>query len=348
MEVVLLILKIIGIVLLSVIGLAFLLSLLMMLWPFSYRIKAFKDAEKFDIAVRILWLLGLVTATVNYNKEAWIKVRVLGIPVYKFRIWPTEEKASGDDEEAAVLSEENSDTKETDAENSDTSDNIAVQENKTDLTDDYVSENEYFDDSFEESEMLSDEDLDKEIEEMLNDDSDETFEKLPFLKKVKAFIEKIKEFILKCRQKCYNIKDSIQQSVEKAKRIYKDIRFYVKLIQHPSVKPALKKVWKNVKKMLRHVRPRHIKANIEFGSGDPASTMKVYGYYCMIYPFYGKKIKFIPDMENKVLNLDVKISGHFQMLQMMLVGWSLFTDRHIRRIYRIIRRKQEGKKRGRK
>lgn len=343
MEVVLIILKIIGIVLLSVIGLALLFSLLMMLWPFSYRLKVFKDAEKFDIAVRILWLLGLVTATVNYNKEAWIKIRVLGIPVYKFRIWPTEEKTA----EEPQLSDEANDNMTADSEEN-SNDAADAQSNKTDLTDDYVSGSEFFDDSFEESEMLSDEDLDREMEEMLNEDSDDEFEKLPFIKKVKAFIEKIKEFILKCRQKCYNIKDSILQSVEKAKRIYKDIKFYVKVIQHPSVKPAWNKIWKNVKKMLRHIRPRHIKANIEFGSGDPASTMKVYGYYCMIYPYYVKKIKFIPDMENKVFYLDGKISGHFQMLQMMLVGWSLFTDKHIRRIYRLIRRKQEGKKRGRK
>ncbi len=343
MGVVLSILKIIGIVLLSVIGLALLLSLLMVLWPFSYRIKAYKEEDEFDVAVRILWLLGLVTATVNYNREAWIKIRVFGIPVYKFRIWPTEEKTA----ETPELSSEENDNMPAGAEVH-SNDETDVQSNKTDLTDDYVSESEFFDDSFEESEMISDEDLEREIEEIINDGSDEAFEKLPFLKKVKAFIEKIKEFILKCRQKCYNIKDSIQQFVEKAKRIYKDIRFYVKVIQHPSVKPAWNKIWKNIKRMLKHIRPRRIKANIEYGSGDPASTMKVYGYYCMIYPYYGKKIKFTPDMENKVLNLDAKISGHFQMLQMMLVGWSIFTDKHIRRIYRLIRRKQEGKKRGRK
>lgn len=343
MGVVLSILKIIGIVLLSVIGLALLLSLLMVLWPFSYRIKAYKEEDEFDVAVRILWLLGLVTATVNYNREAWIKIRVFGIPVYKFRIWPTEEKTA----ETPELSSEENDNMPAGSEVH-SNDETDVQSNKTDLTDDYVSESEFFDDSFEESEMISDEDLEREIEEIINDGSDEAFEKLPFLKKVKAFIEKIKEFILKCRQKCYNIKDSIQQFVEKAKRIYKDIRFYVKVIQHPSVKPAWNKIWKNIKRMLKHIRPRRIKANIEYGSGDPASTMKVYGYYCMIYPYYGKKIKFTPDMENKVLNLDAKISGHFQMLQMMLVGWSIFTDKHIRRIYRLIRRKQEGKKRGRK
>ncbi len=331
MEVVLLILKIIGIVLLSIVGIAVLLILLMLLWPFSYRIKGYKQEKDFDVAVRILWLLGMVTATVNYNKEAWLKVRLLGIPIYKLKIWPTEEKTKS---EESISEEKMSDeTTEASAEN--------IQ------SDNDAKDNEFFDDGYEESEMFSDEDINREIEEQWNDDTQEdAFDKMPFLKKIKAFIEKIKELILKCRQKCYNIKDTIVEFANKAKKKYKEAKYYIKLIQHPCIQPALKKVWKSVKKLLKHVRPRRLKANIEFGSGDPASTMKIYGYYCMIYPFYGKKVKFLPDMENKVLNLNATLSGRVQMIQMLFFGWKLFADRNFRKLVRLIMR--EVKRRGRK
>ena len=195
--------------------------------------------------------------------------------------------------------------------------------------------------------MLSDEEIDAEIEERLADTAEEdAFDKLPLGKKIKAFIHKIKELILKCRDKCYNIKGSVEDFIQKAKKKYKEIRYYYKLIQHPSVKPALKKLWKVSLKLLKHIRPRKLKAVIEFGSGDPASTMKVYGYYCMIYPFYGKQIQFTPDMENKVFYLDAKLSGRFQLFRMMWAGWELFADRNIRKLIRLIRR--EVKKRGRK
>ena len=98
--------------------------------------------------------------------------------------------------------------------------------------------------------------------------------------------------------------------------------------------------------MLKHIRPRRLKATIVFGSGDPASTMKVYGYYCMIYPFCGKKIQFTPDMENKVFYLDAKVSGRFQVFRMMWSGWTMFADRNVRKLIRLIRR--EVKRRGRK
>lgn len=329
MEVVLLILKIIGIVLLSIIGLILLFMLLIFFWPFSYRLKAYKNDKEYDAALRILWLLGLLTVTVNYNGEAWIKVRVIGIPVYKFKIWPTEKKDEAEDD---FLEDE-------------TSDEATLTENVQ--ADDGTEENEFFDEGYEDSEMFSDEDINREIEEQWNDDTEEdAFDKLPFIKKIKAFIEKIKELILKCLKKCYNIKDSINETIVKIKKRYKEIKYYTKLLQHPCIQPALQKLWKCVKKILKHIRPRRIKAVVEYGSGDPASTMKVYGYYCMIYPFYGKQIKFTPDMENKVLNLDAKLSGRIQVFQMLLFGWRLFADRNIRKLIRLIRR--EVKRRGRK
>lgn len=322
MSVVLLILKIIGIVLLSLIGLCMLLMLLIFLWPFSYRVKAHKDAEVFNASARILWLLGLLTATVTYDGEAKLVIRVIGIPVYKVQLYPTEKKETADNEAAEQTAD-------------------------SELEDNYVSENEFFDDCFEDSEMLSEEDIDREIEERLADTSEEdAFDKLPLGKKIKAFIRKIKELILKCRDKCYNIKGSIDDFIKKAKKKYKEAKYYYKLIQHPCIQPAIKKLWKVGKKLMKHMMPRRLKANIEFGSGDPASTMKVYGYYCMIYPFYGKHIKFTPDMENKVLNLDAKLTGRFQIFRMMWAGWTLFADRNIRKLIRLVRR--EVKRRDRK
>ena len=347
MGVVLLILKIIGIVLLSIVGFTLLLMLLFFLWPFSYRIKAHKDENDLNAAVRILWLLGVLTATVTYDGEAKLVVRLFGIPVYKVQIWPTEKKTEETEntDDAEQTKTENADavvqTETEHAGDAEQNENM-----NSDLTDSYVSEGEFFEDALEDSEILSEEDMDREIEEQLADTSEEdAFDKLPLFKKIKAFIQKIKEFILKCRDKCYNIKGSVEDFVKKIKKKYKEIKYYYKLIQHPSIKPALLKLWKVGKKLLKHVRPRRLKAEVEFGSGDPASTMKVYGYYCMIYPFYGKQIKFTPDMENKIFYLDAKLSGRFQIFRMMWAGWTLFADRNIRKLIRLIRR--EVKRRGR-
>lgn len=353
MGVILLILKMIGIVLLSLLGLILLFFLLMMFWPFSYRLMVHKKDEDFNAAFRILWLLGLLTVTVGYDKEADIKVRVLGIPVYKYKIWPTE---ATDEEEASKEtqggSEEDADTTKTDGEPGlNSGDTSADTQSETFLYDDIPEdgmplENAATDDEAQENDgdEPTEAELDQEIEERLAEDAEDEFEKLPLHEKIKAFLCKIKEFILKCRQKCYNIRDSILQMVEKAKKVYKNLRYYIKVLQHPSMQPALKKVWKVTKRIVKSIRPRRIKADIHFGTADPASTMKVYGYYCMIYPFYGKKIHFTPYMDEKVFNIDGKVSGRVQLFPMMLAGWSLFADKHVRRMVRLLIR--EVRKRG--
>lgn len=358
MEIVLLILKIIGIVLLSLVGLILLLALLLLFWPFSYRIKGYKQEKEYDVAVRIHWLLGLLNATVNYNGEAWLKVRVLGIPVYKLKIYPEEETAgeetetSGDESEATETSGDESEASDTGTEESEAvnanADGSALSgneheaetgNNETDAIKDDVLE--------EEDNEASDEEWAREIEEQWNHDTEEdTFGQLPFYKKIASFINKIKEFILNFKEKCYNTIDSIKQKVKDIKRTYREIKHYIKLLQHPCIQPALKKLWKCCKKFLKHIKPRHVRANIEYGTNDPASTMKVYGYYCMIYPFYGKQIRFHPDMEHEVLNIHAKISGRIMVFRMMLLGVSIIADRNIIKLIRLIRR--EVKRRGRK
>ena len=344
MEVILLILKIIGIVLLSLIGLVLLFGLLLLFWPFSYRLKVHKDAEELNGAIRILWLLGLLTATVDYNGEVWLKVRVIGIPVFKYQIWPqpeTEETGGTDSlaaEEDQAIEGDNSTL-------SKTENNENVEESNIDNAEQTSDDEEYFQ-MDEECEMFTDDAIEQKIDEVIDEEEEEAFANLPIVKKIKAFLLKIKEFILKCREKCYNIKSSIEQNIRKVKRIYKNIEHYYKLLQHPSIKPAWNKLWFQLKRIIKHIRPRKVKANIEFGTGDPASTMRVYGYYCMIYPFYGKQIIFTPDMEDKVFNLDATVSGRMQVFQVMRMSWSLFIDKHVRRVVRLIIR--EVRRLGRK
>ncbi len=350
MGVILLILKIIGIVLLSLLGLILLFFLLLMFWPFSYRLKVHKK-EDFNADFRILWLLGLLTVTAGYDKEADVKVRVLGIPVYKYKIWPMDEKETDTPSETikdgTEAMEKGSDDNAEQAIEEQTEDKIPEEEiSNEDILNKDIDEENLEDDKSWQDEPLepTEEELDQEIEERLAEDVEEEFEKLPLSEKIKAFLRKIKEFILKCRQKCYNIRDSVLQMVEKTKKVYKNLRYYIKVIQHPSMQPALKKIWKVTKKIIKSVRPRRIKADIHFGTADPASTMKVYGYYCMIYPFYGKQIHFTPYMDEKVFHIDAKVSGRVQVFPMMLAGWSLFADKHVRRMVRLLIR--EVRKRG--
>ena len=79
---ILFILKIIGILLLAVVGLIFAVMLLVLLVPVRYRLKASVLEKNPDVDVRITWLLHLLSVRVRYHPKGGpfdLAVRILGI-----------------------------------------------------------------------------------------------------------------------------------------------------------------------------------------------------------------------------------------------------------------------------
>lgn len=80
----LLILKIVGIILLSIIIIILLIASLILFVPVRYTLFA-KKREVFLAKIKITWLLHMVTATVFYQDELKVDVKVFGIPIYKLK-----------------------------------------------------------------------------------------------------------------------------------------------------------------------------------------------------------------------------------------------------------------------
>lgn len=317
------ILKWIGIVLLAFVALFVLLFMLFLFFPFVYRFSAEKK-EAFKAKVSLSFLFRFLYVSIKYeNNEPLLVARVIGIPVYKTNF--------------DFLIDALKDSQNNSGETKDSTDIDGVLD-----TDENTDEIDVTDNATEERlEELSEEEIDDEIKAVMEEE-----ETLTFKQKVQQIFEKIKLFISNCKKKCYNVYDRILLYRKKAEYILKNIKYYYKVLNHPAVKPAWNFLLKHLKKMWRNARPRRIRVNVWYGASDPAQTAKVYGYYCMIYPFYGKSIRFEPDMENEVFLIDGKLRGRFQIYRFMLSGLALFLNKNCRKVVKLLMR--EGKKRGRK
>ncbi|MBE5853434.1 MAG: hypothetical protein E7299_10890 [Lachnospiraceae bacterium] len=88
-EIVLLVLKIIGMILLAIVAIVLLLAVALLFLPVRYNVKAEADSEKkdenekfyFDLKLKATWLL-LFAAYVEYQKKQRIRFKILGITVY--------------------------------------------------------------------------------------------------------------------------------------------------------------------------------------------------------------------------------------------------------------------------
>ncbi len=115
------ILKIIGVILLVILGLLLTAVLLILFVPVRYRADISFDGKP-DGEAAVSWLLHLVRIRVSYHEHADVSGRVLWFKLFDMRLWPAEDDSESEPEtifteaeKVQVLSEDRSEDKSTEA-----------------------------------------------------------------------------------------------------------------------------------------------------------------------------------------------------------------------------------------
>lgn len=332
-------LKIAGFVLLGMIGFIVLIAALILIAPFRYKISGDKPEKTEDgyASFVIRWLFPLLHVSVIYDKDGpFLNVRIFGIRIFRYDLMKLLEEngnETGDETGNETGDETGSETcGETGSETCD--------ETGDDHISDETESEENVDSQEDELDGLSDEDLIA----LLNEPDE--FEDLPLPEKAKRFLRKIKEKILLLKKMWYNRKEAFQLNVNKAKRFVKTVKHYWKLVNRPFVKPAFILILKQVKAMIKHILPRKLSLSVQYGSTDPQMAAKVYGYYCMIYPFFGKQIHFEPDFEHDIFTIKGYVKGRIILIRFIFIFIRLLISRDVRLLIKLVVR--EVYRRGRK
>lgn len=291
---------------------------LFLIIPLRYKIKAEKS-DSIKVKLIISYFLHILHATIVYDDNgAWIYVRLFGIKVWSkdiYELLNSEEEdsddISGDEEISEDVSEESSKDM--------SEDNKLSKENSLKQTDDEIDKNEIDEDN---------------IEDAL--EAEEEFEKLPFKRRINWYKTKINEIISKCKEKWYNIKGFFTNFRKKYDRFVKYAKHYYKLANLPCVKPTLRRIKKCAVRLWKRVKPKKIRINLRIGTGDPQGTGKIFGYYCMVLPFFKKNISFTPDWENEVYEGDALIKGRANAADLIAFAVGLLISKNVRRVFRII------------
>ncbi len=144
-----------------------------------------------------------------------------------------------------------------------------------------------------------------------------------FFHKLKNIFIKIKDFFTGIKLKTDNITDKFKQLYDK----YSLVKIF---FQDENNKIGLKYGYSNLKGILRHIKPRKVIANIEFGTGDPSSTGQILGVAAVFMGIYGNSVKIIPDFENEVIKGDFYCRGRIQSLILLIIGIKVIRNRNIK------------------
>ena len=317
------VLAVIGIVLGSLLLLALIILNIFLFVPFRYKIGG-SNKDKLYFYFLSSFFLSFFRLKIYYKEEmGYVAIRLFGIKIID-KTFPElielveklSEKFSKKDKKSDKETEETSKTDDASLE----ADTIP----ETDTEEYTITE--------------------EEVEEFLNE-PDEIDEMNAFEKNI-TFLSSIKDFILNIKKKWYNFKRFVKEKIDQWNKIKKYIKYYWKVLNHPSVKPTLKLFWDLMIKMMKHVWPRKWRLKIKYGDENPYLTGKVHGYICMARGLFQREIDFTPVWDENIFEFDGYVKGRIQLIVFLMFAFKIFANRHLRKLVILIIK--GGKIRGRK
>ena len=324
------ILKVIGILLLLMLSLILLVILLVLLGPICYGASG-RWKEKKDFSAVVSWIFVLLRAKVEYAEETGLlwTVRLLGIPIAsndeafvqkkEERRRQKEEKQRLKEEKRRLKEEKQHQTAESqqskEAELTLKEEGVIVEDSSGLFTEEAVTdfveipeteEAENSTDVYQESEANDSPGMKPANESESKKDSQASKtekkklsatikEKITFIKnKINSLIQKIKTIPDKIRKLIQGIKDKIENMKAKIRRILEIKEFFF----GERNREGFLHVLTNLKKMAIHILPRKLKGTVEFGVEDPYVMGQILTVLSIFYPAYQDRFTILPDFEN--------------------------------------------------
>lgn len=331
-DILLWILKWLGILLLALLGLLLFVVLLVLLAPVRYKGRLSKreePEEKFAGEGRITWLNPILRIRIRYEgKKLCYWVRLFGFSIVNSEKKKKEKKkkkettelmtGTGASEETRPgelqpeelrISEEGSEVQAKDG----TEEVPFVEESGTEEVQQQADA----------SGLVTEEDSEETSEEEEVSENPEEPEKVSFFTKIKQFFGEIGVFFAKVKHLGANVKKQLSLLWYKKGQVTGFLKGEVQ-------KLAFGKAWSTVKKVLRHIMPRKIKGYVEFGTGNPESTGKALAAISMFYAAYGKHLRIVPEFMEKRLVAEVSFKGRIRFGTLARLGLSLLRDKNIK------------------
>ncbi len=365
LHIVLVLLKIIGILLASILGLLIFLILLVLFVPIRYGIRA-DNLNELRAEGKVSWLFRLLYIRVTYlDEQLIIRLRLFGKIFYDSSN-PREKKQSpkkrmtkppqkpakrlvekkeakeykeAEEYKETVVKKEAEDIK---------SENIALhpesrventeaakerKQNKGELN---SAEIIAWPGKYEREPELKAAEIPSsytsdDFEYDLNEDELEEPKKSIFAR-IKEFFLKIREFFLNIRNRLRNLLDNIRKLWHKAQELIGKWDKIKEFLNEDDNKKALSKSFVTIKRILKHVRPTRLKAEVEFGTGDPCTTGQALGVLAVFYSFYGKSVRIIPNFEEEILKGNLDCAGRIRLFTLLIIGIQLVLDKNFRNL----------------
>lgn len=320
--IVLQILSILGILLLIALCVLILVLVLLLFWPVTYRLEGQKSETETTWKFRALWLFGLGRAVYRYPDPGRLTVKLLWFTLYDSGAEPADAENSADAQNTGTKNAETTraetinpgkgkQTKDTALQEETHNTETCIKEQQNAAQQDTVRQDE-------KSTNTGAEESGPEKKRTTEDTANKSG--ITFKERLFAKIEKIKY--------------TIRKIYDKIRHILEELDYYIELLQDEDTRALFIHARKRFGRVLHHIRPRTLKADILFGTGSPDTTGYAYGIYGMFSPQLGKDICITPDFTQQVLTGRIYAAGHITVFTLLIHVAALLSDKRLRILIR--------------
>lgn len=139
-------------------------------------------------------------------------------------------------------------------------------------------------------------------------------------------------------EKNTGIRYTIRQLYDKIRKTWENINDYAELLREDETKQLFSHIVFRFSKLLRHIRPRRLKAELLYGTGSPDTTGYLFGLYGVLSPSLGKRVSVTPDFERTVFEGTVDAAGHITAAVLLVNACSVLLDKKLRKFIKKAKR----------
>lgn len=322
LHIILLILKIIGIIIAVILGLAVALLLIVLFVPVRYVIDAGCHDKKLKAHVKVTWIMHIFRGVISYDEELFYSIKALWFNIYSSDAESKKEKRPKKNTENNTK-EKNTKNKHIDA-IEDKADN-AVSKDKQDSVDKA---------GLEEADCIQKKlSLEKSHDEVKESDEKSTIEengKLHTLvNKIKNLYYKIKAFIRRAIDTVKAALNKSQAAADTIKHKYTEIR---NKVTDPENIELVRFLWTQIKAVMNIIKPAKYNINIRYGFEDSATTGWVAVRLAVLYGLMGMDVSIIPDFDNSIFEGDIYMKGRFNLYSFLIIAVRLYRNKSFRKL----------------
>ena len=127
---------------------------------------------------------------------------------------------------------------------------------------------------------------------------------------------------------------------QKLKQTGKNLAHIKEMIYDESNRSAFAHGGREFRYLLRHFGPRKLKADLMFGTDNPARTGQILGAICIFPVIYRNEMQIVPDFEADSFYIKgtFAVKGHIRLIHALCSGIRIWRDKNIRKLIGNIRK----------